>query len=457
MGASPPNRVLIVEDSASLAGLYEQHLASEGFATARAGSAQSAIASLREHTFAALLLDLGLPDGDGMGVLKQARRLHPGLAIIVVTGNASINKAVESVREGAFEYLVKPVTRDKLVSAFRSSLANRATKPVSQVSRDSAAEPAGFVGNSPAMAALYQVIASVARSRAPAFITGESGTGKELSAEAIHRLSARSTGPFIALNCGAIPKDLMESEIFGHVKGSFTGAIADRAGAAKLAHGGTLFLDEICELDLSLQPKLLRFLQTGTIQPVGATVAEQVDVRIVCATNRDPAADVRSGRFREDLYYRLHVLPVQVPPLRARGRDIVALAAHFLETTAREEGKAFSGLSPDAEAELMANEWPGNVRQLQNTIRQAVVLHDGELLGAQMLRRLGGNAPRQVELDIAGLASGAARELWRIERDAIEGMIVNCGGSIPKAARLLGVSPSTIYRKRESWAAAAGM
>jgi two-component system repressor protein LuxO len=306
------------------------------------------------------------------------------------------------------------------------------------------------------MRALFRRIERVAQSRAAVFITGDSGTGKELCAEAVHRLGPRGSGPFVPINCGAIPKDLMESEIFGHLKGSFTGAIADRDGAARLADGGTLFLDEVCEMDLALQTKLLRFLQTGLVHRVGAPAAEKVDVRIICATNRDPMQAVRSGQFRSDLFYRLHVLPIHMPALRERSGDIILLAQHFLELTAREEHKQVMQISEAAAAALLQYDWPGNVRELQNAVRQAVVLHDGPVLERAMLPELvtsqEGAAGSAVMPSGIMLPQGEA-DLRRIERTAIERAIDSCGGSIPKAAKLLGVSPSTIYRKREGWLA----
>jgi two-component system repressor protein LuxO len=326
---------------------------------------------------------------------------------------------------------------------------------------------AGMIGESPAMLEVFKRIKAVANSRAPVFISGETGTGKELCAAAIHALGSRAKGPFIALNCGAIPRDLVESEIFGHLKGSFTGAIADRQGAAALADGGTLFLDEICEMDPAQQIKLLRFLETGKIQPVGSTLARSVDVRIVCATNRNPQDEVKSGRFREDLYFRLHVLAITMPPLRQRGNDTLALANHFLATFSAEERKSFRRLSSDTQMLLLAHGWPGNVRELQNIIRQAVVLHDGEDLDAQMLALASPAATLSaavVDRDLIGVSglrrihavmnlppSFFTRELWRIERDVIEETVSACGGSVPKAARVLGVSPSTLYRKRDGW------
>jgi two-component system repressor protein LuxO len=265
-----------------------------------------------------------------------------------------------------------------------------------------------------------------------------------------------------------MPKDLVESEIFGHVKGSFTGATSDRIGAARQADGGTLFLDEICEMQIDLQSKLLRFLQTGTVQPVGANKPEKVDVRIVCATNRDPAAEVAAGRFREDLYYRLHVLPVHMPPLRERDADVLLIARAFLREFSRDEGRRFQDFDADAEAALLAYPWPGNVRQLQNVLRQAVVMHDDELIRADMLS-LNTIAPSRDEpalalrgqarpvaasgsIDAAGWSAEAdIVPLAQVERSTIERAIEICGGNIPRAAAFLGVSASTLYRKKQSW------
>jgi two-component system, repressor protein LuxO len=322
-----------------------------------------------------------------------------------------------------------------------------------------------MIADSPAMRELLHRMRATANSRAPVFITGETGTGKELCAATIHAMSPRAAGPFVALNCGAIPRDLVESELFGHIKGSFTGAVADRQGAAALAQGGTLFLDEICEMDPAQQVKLLRFLQSGTIQPVGSAHPQHVDARIICATNRDPRAEVRTGSLREDLYFRLHVLPVHLPPLRDRGTDILELAHSFLRIYVCEEHKEFKRFDASAEAALMAYSWPGNVRELQNVIRQAIVLNDGDVLRAEMLFLPAAINPPAGELcgsrDIDGLRRMHAamslppafhgRELWRIEREVIEETVAACGGSVPRAAKILGVSPSTLYRKRESW------
>jgi DNA-binding NtrC family response regulator len=315
------------------------------------------------------------------------------------------------------------------------------------------------------MRALFKRIERVAGSRASVFITGESGTGKELCAEAVHHLSPRAYGPFVPINCGAIPRDLMESEIFGHLKGSFTGAIADRDGAARLADKGTLFLDEICEMDINLQSKLLRFLQTGCVQKVGSDRVTKVDVRIVCATNRNPLREVQEGRFREDLYYRLFVVPVQMPPLREREGDVLLIAEQFLAAMAAEEGKNFEGFSPDAEGALTSYSWPGNVRELQNVIRKAVILNDGPFIDGPMLAiggdlraviaraALAANQDMPVERK-GGMTIDLAQPFHVIERQIIEEAIRRSGDSILKASQMLEISPSTIYRKKDGWEAA---
>lgn len=305
--------------------------------------------------------------------------------------------------------------------------------------------PAAFIGTSAIMRRIYDVIESAAASRATVFITGESGTGKDVCAQTIHRLSSRSAGPFVAINCAAIPAGLIESELFGHVKGAFTGAIEHREGAGERAQGGTLFLDEICEMDIAMQSKLLRFLQNHTYVKVGGSREEKSDIRIVCATNRNPQDEVAKGRFRHDLYYRLHVVPVAMPALRGRRDDILDLADYYLHLTAAEEGKRFTGFTADAENFLIHYDWPGNVRELQNMIRSLVVLHNGPMVDASMFRP----APRQ---DGACTAAGVVPlPLWQIERDAIESAIRLCDGNIPRAAALLEISPSTIYRKKQAW------
>ncbi len=314
----------------------------------------------------------------------------------------------------------------------------------------------GFVGLSAPMQAVYRMIRNAAPSNASVFVTGESGTGKELAAQALHALSPRRNGPIVAINCSAIPRDLLESEIFGHVRGAFTGAVADRAGAAELADGGTLFLDEICDMDPALQAKLLRFLETGIVQRVGESRQRRVNVRFVCATNCDPHAAVRSGRFRADLFFRLHVLPIAMPPLRARTGDVMRIARRALVTCSAEEGKRFDGFEPRAEALLDAHPWPGNVRELLNVVRHAVVMSDGPLLGAAAVAAALSTTEPTLRDQPATPPSPVAvlRPLRQQEHDIIASAVAACGGNIARAAAALEISPSTIYRKLQRWPAA---
>lgn len=467
MTEGPP--LLLIEDTPSLRLVYESVLRHGGYQVHGAATAAAGLAAFERLAPQVVLLDLMLPDRDGLDLLREMMERSPGVSVIVITANGSINKAVEAMRLGAYEFLVKPLEESRILSATQNALAAAGgaaqTVPAPKLNE--------FIGRSAVMEDVYRKIVSVSRSMATVFVTGESGTGKELCAQAVHDSSNRATAPFIALNCGAIPVDLLESEVFGHLKGAFTGAIADKPGAAAAADGGTLFLDEVCELDLNLQTKLLRFLQTTMIQPVGANKPRKVNVRIICATNRDPMEEVRRGRFREDLFYRLHVVPIHMPPLRDRVDDIGAIAEAALARFATEEGKPFTAIAPDVSDLFQRLPWPGNVRQLLNVIRHAVVLYDGPVLTVDMLphdlRTSGqGAAARTGAAGTSGGVAGVPPEtapapapaldaligktLAEVERLVIEETIARHGGSVPRAARVLDVSPSTIYRKREGWA-----
>jgi len=460
--------ILLVEDSVALAEVYVAYLRDEPYVVRHVADGRSALAELDHVPPAVLLLDLKLPDMDGMDILRHVQREQMPTSVVIITGHGSVDLAVDAMRYGALDFVEKPFDAKRLKVTLRNALEHQALNDlVDRIKEDFQRERYhGFIGGSLAMQSVYRIIDSAAPSRATVFITGESGTGKEVCAEAIHRQSPRRAAPFVALNCGAIPRDLMESEIFGHVKGAFTGAAAERVGAAGQADGGTLFLDEIGEMGMDLQTKLLRFVQTGTFQKVGGTRLESVDVRFICATNRDPLQAVAEGRFREDLYYRLNVIPIHLSPLRDRREDVLPLARHFLSRFAAEEGKTFSGLSPEVEAILVDYDWPGNVRQLQNVIRNVVVLHPGGPVSTAMLPApLNAiNASGSVRATVADAVQAASVEhrdsasvkpLWLIEKEAIERAIDHCDGNIPRAAALLEVSPSTIYRKRQTWQAAA--
>jgi DNA-binding NtrC family response regulator len=378
-----------------------------------------------------------------------------------------VDVAVDVMRAGAVDFLEKPFSADRLVVTLKNALRRQNLEEFVDMHRREHFH--GFVGASLPMQTVYHIIDSAAASKATVFITGESGTGKEVCAQAIHDASPRHDKPFVALNCAAIPRDLMESEIFGHVKGAFTGAVTAREGAAARADGGTLFLDEICEMDLDLQSKLLRFIQTSSFQKVGSNTLNTVDVRFVCATNRDPMEEVKAGRFREDLYYRLHVIPIDLPALRQREDDVILIARHLLGNYTREENKRFERFAPETESILRAFDWPGNVRQLQNVIRNIVVLNDQEVVTPAMLppplnevsttapqSATGGSAEAGAIAAAAGITDAASiQPLWQIEKQVIEQTIEHCDGNIPRAAALLEISPSTIYRKRQQWESAA--
>lgn len=450
-----PGRILIVEDTPSIALAYAAHIEAMGHAAEIAETGAAARALLAgASSFEAVLLDLQLPDCDGLELLASIPSLAATSSVIVVTSDGSINRAISAMRLGAYDFLVKPLTPERLKTTIRNALErstlSREVAQAKQVARRDHFH--GFVGQSAAMQAVYRAIENVADSKATVFVTGESGTGKEVTAEAIHRASGRRNEPFVAINCGAIPESLLESELFGHVRGAFTGAIENRPGAARAANGGTLFLDEICELDLKLQVKLLRFLQTGLVQPVGSNRSEPVDIRLVCATNRDPVEEVAAGRFREDLFYRLAVIPIELPPLRQRGNDLDLIAQTFLERYAIEEGKTLPPLSESQLATLHRHRWPGNVRELQNAIRRAVVMSGGREISLPIPQE--GASPSVAEAPELSAGGWRGLTLDQIERLAIEQAIADADGNLPNAARNLGVSPSTLYRKRERWLSA---
>lgn len=466
--------LLLIEDTPSLQMVYESVLRGAGHEVVSTGTAEEGLAAFHELDPEVVLLDLMLPDRPGQVLLQEMLEERPDTRIIVITANGSINRAVEAMRAGAYEFLLKPFNEQRFLHAVETALAEGTTSPAT------APEPQGtvaraighgdFVGSSAQMSEVYDRITSVARSMATVFITGESGTGKELCAQAVHDASTRAEGPFVPLNCAAIPRDLLESEVFGHLKGSFTGALSDKPGAAAVADGGTLFLDEVCEMDLGLQTKLLRFLQTSSIQPIGASHPRKVNVRIVCATNRDPLEEVRANRFRQDLYYRLHVVPIHLPPLRERGGDVIEITNAALERLSAEEGRSFIGLTPEVEELFRRLPWPGNVRQLLNVLRQAVVLNEGPQVTLDMLPPAlreetsvtRPEAPvipppetlppvRENAAEALFVDDLLGRSLAEIEQIVIEKTIDSVGGSLPRAAKILNVSPSTLYRKREAW------
>ena len=449
-------KILVIEDSPSLARTYQGFLTHAGYDASVADTAQEAQAAIARDDHDLILLDLQLPDGDGMDILKSLQTQAEPPPVIVITANASMKAAIDAMRDGALDFLAKPIDKARLMVTVESVLERATLRRVvsKDVSTTAPSKRKRFIGESRVMRAIYQTIEAVSSSNASVFITGESGTGKEVAALSIHESSRRASKPFHAINCGAIPENLMESELFGHVKGAFTGASADRDGAAKIADGGTLFLDELGEMPPALQTKLLRFIQLGTYQRVGETKTQSADIRFVCATNKSPTEAIANGELREDLFYRLNVIPIEMPPLRERGTDIAMIAEAFMQKFAKDEGKKFERLSDDAKAALQAYGWPGNVRQLQNVIRNAVVMQDSTELTAQMLpRNLMSVAAPDTDVKPLNIASPSPQilPLAQVERQAIEAALAATGGNIQQAARLLEIDPSTIHRRRKAW------
>ena len=467
-GSSRAPPILLVEDSASQAAAYTAYLLDGPYRVDHVTSGEAALEYLEHTVPGVILLDLGLPGIAGLDVLKKLRQENVTSSVIIVTDNDSVDAAVEAMRSGADDFLAKPFDAERLRVTVQNATERQELRKLVQSYRETIDGQSfhGMIGRSPQMQGVYETILNVGPTTASVFIIGESGTGKELCAHAIHAESDRRDESFVALNCAAIPRELMESEIFGHEKGAFTGADRPRDGAATRADGGTLFLDEICDMDLDLQAKLLRFIQAGTFQKVGSSETLRVDIRFIAATNKDPLVEISQGRFREDLYYRLHVVPIVIPPLRERHGDALLLAYRFLERFCAEDGKHFRQFTPRAEELIDMYAWPGNVRELENAVRNTVVLNSGETVTPEMLPgqlservsdKLDGDA--HSASSVADLESSASTPILPqeiepldvIERRHIERGIAACGGNIPNAAALLGVNPSTLYRKRRSW------
>jgi two-component system, repressor protein LuxO len=460
--------VLLVEDSTALAATYQVYLRKSGYDVTHLVSGEECLEFVESKLPDLLLLDIGLPDISGLEVLQKVRERHPGLNVVMITGNASLVSAVDAMKMGAYDYIVKPVSLEKLGAVLRPAL-NGQVPEEQKKQKQHVVDVAGdfqMIGNSAAIQQVRKIIDSAAPSRATVFITGESGTGKELCAAAIHAKSDRGSKAFVPLNCAAIPRELMESVIFGHVKGAFSGAVSDREGAAIAANGGTLFLDEICEMDVELQAKLLRMLQSKSVQRVGSNKIEPIDLRVVCATNRDPHVEVKARRFREDLFYRLHVISIHLPPLKARSGDIKLLADDLLLSISREESKHFSSFSKEAYDHLEAHSWPGNIRELQNVIRKVVVLFNGKTVELPMLHvTMGTNWPdaKHVQIQTSSLTEFAAaapdlpqpniRPLWQVEQDEIAKALQACKGNVARAAAFLEIGASTLYRKKAEFEA----
>jgi DNA-binding NtrC family response regulator len=405
----------------------------------------AAVAALARGRYDVILTDLVMNEVDGLAVLREAQRLQPGARVILMTAFTSVETAIAAMRQGAYDYLSKPFKMAEVTVAVRRALEDRRLREENRRLRDEVGRRyavTSFLGRSPAMQPVFEKIEAVASTEATVLLVGESGTGKELAARAIHWNGARREGPFVAVNCAAIPDTLLESELFGHEKGAFTGAQRKRRGLFAEANGGTLFLDEIADMSLALQAKLLRALQDKTVRPVGGNQEMQLDVRVVSATNRDLPALVREGTFREDLYYRLAVIPIRLPSLRERTEDIPLLARHFLERAAETLGRRFEGFAEDALAWLVRQPWPGNVRQLENVVERAATLTKGPHI-----------TRADVSTDFGSLVGSGGRRrptLHDVEQQYAEQILGEVKGDKNAAARILGVSVRTLQRMFKS-------
>jgi DNA-binding NtrC family response regulator len=441
-------RVLVVDDEASARSGLEKLLRQAGYVVDTAKDGKEALALVAECAPEVVLTDLKMPEMDGMTLLAKLRECDRDLPVIVATAFGDVSSAVAAMRAGASDYLTKPIDIDALLVAIERARERRALRVEAENLRRQLRERdaeglQGLIGSSPAMQKVYRVARQVAASRATVLITGESGTGKGELARAIHALSPRAKAPFVSLHCAAIPETLLESEMFGHERGSFTGAEKRRIGKFEQATGGTLFLDEIGDISPLVQTKLLRVLQERALERVGGNETIAVDVRVIAATNRDLTAEVREGRFREDLYYRLNVVRLEMPPVRLRGSDVLVLANAFLRRFAEDNSKPVEELSDEARDKILAHRWPGNVRELENAIERAVVLCEGSRIEATDL-------PFEAAQPMRGAVRVPGATMAEIERWAILATLEATEGSTTKAAELLDISVRTIqYRLHE--------
>jgi DNA-binding NtrC family response regulator len=453
--------ILLVEDKDSLRAMLRHALEGQGHVVVEARDEAEAVQQLREARPAVVLTDLKLPQGDGLGVLRAAKELDDEVPVVVMTAYGGIQDAVTAIKEGAMDFLAKPVDPDHLLLLVARALAQRRMHTEYILLKEELAERRGaprIIGEDAQLRQVTQQLHRAAATDATVLLQGESGTGKELFARALHALSPRADGPFVAINCAAIPENLLESELFGHEKGAFTGAAQRTPGRFEIAHRGTLFLDEIGELPLALQAKILRALETKSFERVGGTQSLNVDVRIVAATNRNLKARVAERQFREDLYFRLSVFPIQIPPLRERADDVVILARHFVDKFRRDLNKPSLELSPAAVEELRAYPWPGNVRELQNCIERAVILCEGDSVLPRHLNLsfTQAAAPAPVspweQIDLSGTLSDALRRVTtEVERRKVEQALREAAGDKQRAAALLQIGVKSLLQKQKDF------
>ena len=446
--------ILVVEDKESLRTMLRKTLESRGHVVEEAGDAYEARRKLQATRFLLVLTDLRLPAGSGFDVLAAAQESDPDMPVIVMTAFGTVEEAVRAMKDGATDFLTKPVDTEHLLLLLDRAIERRRLRTEYLLLKEEHQRRFGLprvLGNDPELKETMLAIQRAAQSDATVLILGESGTGKELMARSLHQLSARAKAPFVAINCAAIPEALLENELFGHEKGAFTGASARKVGKAEMAHHGTLFLDEIADLPLLLQGKILRLVQERQFERVGGLATLSVDVRVVAATNRDLQQAVSRKEFRDDLYFRLSVLPVTIPPLRRRRGDILPMAEAFLERYAAELGRKGLSLSEAAKRALLDHAWPGNVRELQNSLERAVILAEGRSIGPEHLRLEPASAEERSLADVLDLSGPLGevrrRAAARAEEEAIQLALRKTDGDRAAAAELLGVSASTLARR----------
>jgi DNA-binding NtrC family response regulator len=428
------SQVLVVDDEAAMRAALEANFRRSGWKVLTASGVGDALAKFRSAPCGLVVTDMRMPDGDGLAVMRGVRELAPETAFIFLTAYGSVPEAVQSIKEGACDYVTKPVSFEQLEEAAQRILGRN--------SEDDDAHDADLVGSSPAFRALLARARRVAKTDADILMEAESGTGKELVARLIHRSSPRAGGPFVAVNCSAFPENLLESELFGHLRGAFTGAIAAKPGKFEIANGGTLLLDEIGEMPLNLQPKLLRVLQEREVDRLGDTRPLPVDVRVIATTNRSLQAQVEAGAFRADLYYRLNVVPLTIPPLRERRSDIIELAEHFLRRYEPKSQPGIFRISSELADALCTHHWPGNIRELENFIRRALALAHGSMLGPELLDPA---APAQAATRAASCKPGVT--LQEMERQLLQATLEATGGNRTRTAEMMGVSLRTVRNK----------
>jgi len=446
-------RILVVDDDWQTAEALRKNLLIEGYQADTATSPPEALDLLAKTPYAVVVSDLRMREMSGIDLCDEVRRLYPDTDVIILTAYGTIQNAVEAVKRGAYDYLTKPVDAERLLSTLRRAFEMHALRDENRALREqiqAERQAMRLIGSSPPMLAVMETIRTVAPTDATVLVRGESGTGKELVASAIHELSPRARHPLVKVNCAAIPETLLESELFGHERGAFTGAHAQRKGRFETAHKGTIFLDEISEMSPALQSKLLRILQEREFERVGGSETILVDVRVIASTNRDLEKAVRDGSFREDLYYRVNVVPILLPPLRERREDILVLANCFLARVAARNNKSFKGFTPAAQQKLLTYNWPGNVRELENCIERAVIMAQGDTLGPDDIH-LAPAISRESHDDVASKLIQPGFSIEEFERRLLEASLRKTGGNQSRAAELLGLTRRTLQYRMEKY------